>query len=443
METDQSWKQREGQLVAGRFRLIEYVGGSDRVGVFLTERGQAERAAIKLIPSERTNPDAQLARWKLVSSLAHPHLLRLFEFGQCRVAEKPFVYVVSEFADENLSQVIPQRALNADEALPVLVAVADVLDYLHRRRLVHGRLKPANIMAVGEQLKISSDSICAISNCPGSDKRDPYTPPEYGPGMTSAVDIWSLGMTLVEVLTQKLPAVEADSDPAVPAVLPQPFFDVVRRSLRRDPKQRWSADEIQKRLNSTPTTTTSAEAPAKKAAEPSAPMRSRPRYLVPVLAIAGLVVVLLMLAFRHRPPQSAKPPNASPESNPSPSATPKPSPIIGETRPAPPPSGNLGPGTGRVMTRAMPAVAPSAMRTISGHFTITVRANVDSSGNVSEARFVTRGPSQYFARLSMDAAKKWKFTPPVVNGKPSSSEWLIHFRFSRTGINDSAEQRSE
>jgi TonB family protein len=82
------------------------------------------------------------------------------------------------------------------------------------------------------------------------------------------------------------------------------------------------------------------------------------------------------------------------------------------------------------------------MRTISGHFRINIRANVDSSGNVSEAKFVTRGPSQYFARLSMEAAKKWKFTPPVVDGRPAPSEWLIEFRFSRAGINDSAEQRS-
>jgi TonB family protein len=82
------------------------------------------------------------------------------------------------------------------------------------------------------------------------------------------------------------------------------------------------------------------------------------------------------------------------------------------------------------------------MRTISGHFRITVRAIVDSDGNVSEAKFVSRGPSQYFARLSMDAAKQWKFAPAMVNGRPTPSQWLIQFGFSRTGINDSAEEQS-
>ncbi len=82
------------------------------------------------------------------------------------------------------------------------------------------------------------------------------------------------------------------------------------------------------------------------------------------------------------------------------------------------------------------------MRTITGHFRIVVHANVDNSGNVTDANFKTRGPSQYFARLSMDAARQWKFSPPMVNGTPSASEWLIRFKFSRDGIDSSAEQVS-
>ena len=92
--------------------------------------------------------------------------------------------------------------------------------------------------------------------------------------------------------------------------------------------------------------------------------------------------------------------------------------------------------------RVLPEAAPSAMRTITGHFRVSVRAKVDSSGNVTDTKFKTRGPSQYFARLSMEAAKNWKFTPPVVNGTPASSEWLINFKFSRAGIVDSAQQVS-
>src|SRR5579884_270073 len=149
METDQSWRQREGQLVAGKFRLVQYIGGSDHAGVFLTERGPAEKAALKLIPAGQINADGQLARWKVAASLSHPHLLRLLEFGKSQLENKPFLYVVSEFADENLSQVGPHKALDPEESLPVLTAVADVLEYLHGRPLVHGRLKPAIIMTNG------------------------------------------------------------------------------------------------------------------------------------------------------------------------------------------------------------------------------------------------------------------------------------------------------
>jgi serine/threonine protein kinase len=342
--------------------------------------------------------------------------------------------------------VIPLRALNPDEALPALVAVADVLDYLHGRRFLHGHLKPANIMAAGEKVKISSDSICEVNNCCSSGVHDAYTAPEYGAGMTPAVDIWSLGMTLTEVLTQSLPAIKDANEPSVPATLPQPFFDVVRHSLRRDPRQRWTAEEIRTRLNSSGAKPASAKVSERAAPETKPePMRSRPRYLIPVLAIAALVIILLVLAFRRHPAaESASTPGpaVSKAQRSATPAPPKPSPSRNTPGSPTRSEGVAQPGSGRILTRVMPAVAPSAMRTISGHFRITVRAIVDSDGNVSEAKFVSRGPSQYFARLSMDAAKQWKFAPAMVNGRPTPSQWLIQFGFSRTGINDSAEEQS-
>jgi TonB family protein len=63
-----------------------------------------------------------------------------------------------------------------------------------------------------------------------------------------------------------------------------------------------------------------------------------------------------------------------------------------------------------------------------------MHVKVDASGSVSEARFVSAGPSQYFARHSMEAAHQWKFTPPVVNGVPTASEWNLLFEFSRGGV---------
>src|SRR4029077_17667512 len=60
-----------------------------------------------------------------------------------------------------------------------------------------------------------------------------------------------LGMTLVETLTQDAPSPQLGSqaDPAVPDTIPQPFLDIARHALRRDPRRRWAIAEIAARLN--------------------------------------------------------------------------------------------------------------------------------------------------------------------------------------------------
>jgi TonB family protein len=59
---------------------------------------------------------------------------------------------------------------------------------------------------------------------------------------------------------------------------------------------------------------------------------------------------------------------------------------------------------------------------------------VDENGDVANARLTSPGPSKYFSRISMEAAKQWKFTPPVVNGQASPSEWNVLFEFTRGGV---------
>src|SRR5580658_8503162 len=120
-----TFKQWEGQVVAN-FGVGRYLGGSDHSAVFLTERvgdgqtadqagGQTHVAAIKLIPLLSENAEIQLARWRLAAGLAHPHLLKSFEFGEWELGGVPLLYVVMECAEENLAQVLVERPLAADE----------------------------------------------------------------------------------------------------------------------------------------------------------------------------------------------------------------------------------------------------------------------------------------------------------------------------------------
>src|ERR1700733_9004388 len=200
------WPRWQGHVINGVFPLGRYLGCSDHSGVFLTKsaaRGLSE-AVVKLVPADRALVESQLPRWKRAGGLAHPHLLRLLEWGGCQLDGLPYLYTVMEYADQTLAQLLLHRALTDDEAREMLLPTLDALTFLHGQDLVHARLKPTNIMVVGDQLKLASDPICRASegnlwpHVPTA-----YDPPERQDGSGSpAGDIWALGVTLFEALTR-------------------------------------------------------------------------------------------------------------------------------------------------------------------------------------------------------------------------------------------------
>jgi TonB family protein len=249
----EAWKQWEGQVVDRRFPLRQYLGGSDHGAVFLTEHGERDlvKAAIKIIPADPASAEIQLSRWKHAAQLFHPHLLRLFEMGHCELDNVALLYLVMEYAGENLSQILPQRPLTQEETRDVFVPVLDALACVHRQGFVLGHLKPANVMAVGDKIKLSTDGLLRASETLRIPKPGVYDPPESSSGRLSpASDVWSLGMTLVESMTQRAPVWDrmGHGDPILPKSLPSPFFDIARNCLRRDPPQRCTIADISARL---------------------------------------------------------------------------------------------------------------------------------------------------------------------------------------------------
>src|ERR1700728_995045 len=215
-----------GRVIDGRFALQEWLGGSGGNGVFLTELPQpiTKKAAIKLIPAEGGEVDAYLARWAKIANLSHPHLMKVFRSGRFQFGSTGLVYVVTECADEVLSQILPERALTPEETREMLELVIDALGYLHGKSFVHGHLKPSNILVVNDQLKLSADNVTAAGSLrdrlqmPGI-----YDAPEATRGLiVPSADVWALGMTLVEVMTQRPPVWEggANREPVVAASMP-------------------------------------------------------------------------------------------------------------------------------------------------------------------------------------------------------------------------------
>jgi len=455
-----TWQQWEGRVVSGRFPLLRYLGGSEHSAMYLTEI-DGSKAAIKLIRADKAQAQIQLSRWQLASKLSHPHLLRILDTGCWQAKDqRDMCFAVMEHADENLAEILPGRLLTPAEASEMLIPILDALDYLQGRGMVHGSIKPANIMAVSDELKLSSDGIRPIGESEEStENTNAYDAPENARGAISpSSDIWSLGMTLVEALTNRLPKWNrtTENDPELPENIPQPFDDIAKHCLSWDPGSRWSTTEIRTRIErAAPLTRTedavdqgvSAVAEAQKFPAPVAPSRvplpgaretivERPatkRKQRAGRVAAAVIIVLVLIAagvrlFRHSP-QTQHPASAT---SPQPSTT-SPGP---PTQPAALPTSrmNASVGQGAVSHEVLPDVPRKARDTITGTVNAKVKVAVDTSGAVSHADLVSSGGSGYFANQALQAARKWTFTPPTVDGKAMPSEWSLRFEFKRNGI---------
>ncbi len=409
----EAWKQLESQVVNGKFHLLQYLGGSDHSAVFLTEFGEQEpqRAAIKLIAADPDKAELQLSRWELAAKLPHPHLIRLFQIGRCQLANRALLYIVMEYAQEDLSQILPHRPLTPEESRDTLAPVLDVLADVHRKGFVHGHIKPANIMAVDDQLKISSDGLSRIGESRGGlAKPSVYDPPETtSAGMSPAGDVWSFGMTLVEILTQRLPVWQGtgQEEPVLPETLPAPFLDIARHCLRRDPQRRSTVADIKARLQ--PTSPVHHEPVTARPSRPS----TKWRYIVPTAVGLALLAMLAGPKLLNRRPEAPRAPFTELKQP--------------ETKT---PTGGL--VQGAVVNQVVPDVPQRARETIQGRLRVTVRVAVDPYGNVTAAALDSPGPSKYFADLALQAARRWKFRPTKIDGRNVSSEWILRFQFERT-----------
>ena len=483
------WPEWQGAVINGTYPLRQILHGSDHSAVFLTEHTAADTcaAAIKIVPAERVTL-AQLAHWRTAAGLSHPHLIRLLDAGLYQLGGRQFLFVVMEYAEQTLAQVLPRRALTVEETRELLLPTLDALAYLHAKNLVQGQLKPANFLVVNDQLKLASDTV-RPAGAPRASRAPSslYDPPEAKNGALSAAgDIWGLGITMVEALTQCLPwPDEHGGTTCLPPTLPAAFVDTIQRCLRHDPAGRPTASELEAEFKRAPDAPVVAvpEAIVPEAIVPEAIVREAPpqttvpheparrRLRVPALAAPACLMALfaiwagLRLFHGHTDAalptsgaaQSAAPPAAgapvAAAQNPGPllpalpqgaaaavstkSKASKPPPRPGQPRPErpAPPVAEVSPS---VVHEQMPVVARSALRTIHGHVKVAVLATVDPSGNVIETHLENPGPSAYFARSASEAAGKWKFA--AADG-PEPRRWLLRFEFASDGTTGHATPR--
>ncbi|MGP8187516.1 MAG: TonB family protein [Terracidiphilus sp.] len=449
-----------GSKVDGRFPLLQWIGGSARADVYLTELSeQGQKAAIKLIPAAAEDVESRLAAWEAAGALSHPSLMQVYAFGRWEIDSTPLLYVVTELAEEVLADILPERPLTPKETGEMLGPVLDALAYLHGKGLVHGRLKPSNIMAAGDRPKLSADDL-SFAGAMGRRGPDPtvYDAPETASGpIGPEADAWALGATLVAALTQRPPAWDslAPEDAVLPETMPEPFASIVRDCLRPDPASRCTLQEIGSRLEGK-------AVPPPSVGASAAPPRPG-RLAVGLLLAAGIAATGFGVwnAFFDRgktaPPvakvQSAPPvapapaaapagpPAAARNTAPAPAVAAVPAPVRAPLHAAPPaPQASASPAKGgaawksAVVEQVQPDLSPGALQTISGKVRVSVRLAVDENGTVTNASLESAGPSPYFANKALEAARRWRFKPAQHDGRAVASNWILNFAFTQGGV---------
>src|SRR3954454_7140477 len=247
-----------GDLIAGRYRLLETLGRGAMSAVWLAEDEElGRRVAVKTLA-----PSADRARFereaRAAAALSHPNICSVYDYGEAE--GRPFM-VLEYLSGGSLEERLRGGPLDDDEALRISTEIAAGLAQAHARGLVHRDLKPANVLFDAEgRAKIADFGIARMGDNVSLTEAGTvlgtasYISPEQAAGRPAgpASDVYSFGVILFRMLTGRLPFVSTnamelvrmhrDDDP--PAVgdfrpdAPARLAGLVAVGLAKDPAER-------------------------------------------------------------------------------------------------------------------------------------------------------------------------------------------------------------
>jgi hypothetical protein len=150
----------EGASLPGDYLLEKWMGGDDAAGFFETARSaDGRRAVVKLVRESAADGAVRLALWERTRAVRHPNLRELLDCGRAEAGGETVVYAVFESADDTLAAALGRSPLAEAEAREVLAAVLGALACLRAKGLAHPALDPDQVVAVGDQIKLSTDAL--------------------------------------------------------------------------------------------------------------------------------------------------------------------------------------------------------------------------------------------------------------------------------------------
>jgi len=206
----------------GAWRLLHRLAQGGMGAVYLAERADGhfeQRAAIKLI---RGVPNAEmLAHFtrerQILATLQHPHIARLLDGGATPGGQP---YLVMEYVEgEPIDVFCSQKNLSLDARLRLFEQVCGAVQFAHQRLVVHCDLKPSNVLvrADGTPVLLDFGIARALDRQRGADAVETgyftpgYASPEQlrGEAVTTASDVYALGLILFEMVTGRKARVDA------------------------------------------------------------------------------------------------------------------------------------------------------------------------------------------------------------------------------------------
>ena len=250
--------ERLSGAIADRYRIERELGQGGMATVYLAEDlKHRRRVALKVLKPELAavlGAERFVQEIQTTAALQHPHILPLFDSGSVpaghpdRERDGPaFLYYVMPFIDgETLRAKLDRETqLGIDESVKIAAAVADALDYAHRRGVIHRDIKPENILLHDGRPMVADFGIAlAVSAAAGKRMTETglslgtphYMSPEQATAdkdISARSDIYSLGSVLYEMLTGDPPHTGASAQQIIMRIIadtPRPVTEV-RRSV--------------------------------------------------------------------------------------------------------------------------------------------------------------------------------------------------------------------
>ncbi len=254
----------EGSVDAGQrigaYRILRELGSGGMGTVFLAERAEAgfeQRVAIKLMrgfPTEEGRARLRQER-RILAELDHPHIARLLDGGETPGGQP---YIVMEYVPGvYITDFFAQRRLDLRARLALFDEVLDAVAHAHSHLVIHRDLKPGNVLVredgVPKLLDFGVAKLVDLSQGTTGDTSTRVWTPGYaspeqraGRGVTTATDVFSLGVLLRELLTGErdaaLPPLPADRR-APPLLLDADMRGIIAMATSADAQRRYATVE--------------------------------------------------------------------------------------------------------------------------------------------------------------------------------------------------------